>query len=77
MTILIAFHRDHYRNFKSYYLDRVAEYWSDAFAIYPVISTLSSRFLFASISNIAADAFQICIGPLLNLVYLNPRKHLN
>ncbi len=77
MTILIAFHSDHYRNFKSYYLDRVAEYWSDAFAIYTVISTLLSGFLFVSISNIAADAFQIWIGRLLNLVYLNPRKYLN
>ena len=27
MTILIAFHQSHYRNFKSYYQQHVGEYW--------------------------------------------------
>ena len=31
MTILIAFHQSHYRNFKSYYHHQVRQYWSDAF----------------------------------------------
>jgi hypothetical protein len=31
MTILVAFHQHHYRNFKPYYLDHVCVYWSDAF----------------------------------------------
>ncbi len=31
MTILVAFHQQHYRNFKAYYLDHVCQYWKDAF----------------------------------------------
>jgi hypothetical protein len=31
MTILIAFHQSHYRNFKSDYQHQVRQYWSDAF----------------------------------------------
>ena len=31
MTILIAFHQNHYRNFKHFYLDFVCVYWRDAF----------------------------------------------
>jgi hypothetical protein len=35
MTILIAFHANHYRNFKSYYLEQVADHWGDAFPNLP------------------------------------------
>ena len=31
MTILIAFHQSHYRNFKAYYLQTVTQHWSEAF----------------------------------------------
>jgi hypothetical protein len=31
MTILVAFHQNHYRNFKHYYLDHVCVYWRRAF----------------------------------------------
>jgi len=31
VTILIAFHQNHYRNFKYFYLNQVKQYWSDAF----------------------------------------------
>ena len=31
MTILIAFHQSHYRNFKHYYLNHVCQYWKQAF----------------------------------------------
>ena len=31
MTIVIAFHQQHYRNFKHYYLKCVCAYWQDAF----------------------------------------------
>lgn len=31
MTILIAFHQNHYRNFKHYYLEHVCVYWREAF----------------------------------------------
>ncbi|MBD1895974.1 IS982 family transposase [Coleofasciculus sp. FACHB-129] len=31
MTILVAFHQQHYRNFKAYYLQHVSMYWKDAF----------------------------------------------
>lgn len=31
MTILIAFHQNHYRNFKYFYLNQVKQYWSSAF----------------------------------------------
>lgn len=31
MTILVAFHQQHYRNFKAYYLKHVSVYWRDAF----------------------------------------------
>ncbi|MFN6569913.1 IS982 family transposase [Dendronalium sp. ChiSLP03b] len=31
MRILIAFHQNHYRNFKYFYLNQVKQYWSDAF----------------------------------------------
>ena len=31
MTILVAFHQQHYRNFKAYYLKHVCEYWTQAF----------------------------------------------
>ena len=31
MTILIAFHQSHYRNFKAYYLQTVTQYCSEAF----------------------------------------------
>jgi hypothetical protein len=29
VTILIAFHQNHYRNFKYFYLNQVKQYWSD------------------------------------------------
>lgn len=31
MTILIAFHQNHYRNFKHFYWNHVKQHWSDAF----------------------------------------------
>lgn len=31
MTILIAFHQSHYRNFKAYYMDQVLKYWRPEF----------------------------------------------
>jgi hypothetical protein len=31
MTILIAFHRSGYRNFKTYYREKVQSEWADAF----------------------------------------------
>ena len=31
MTILIAFHQNHYRNFKHFYLDYVKPHWNSAF----------------------------------------------
>ena len=31
MTILIAFHQNHYRNFKHYYLNQVLRHWREAF----------------------------------------------
>ncbi len=31
MTILVAFHQQHYRNFKDYYLKHVCVYWREAF----------------------------------------------
>ncbi len=31
MTILIAFHQSHYRNFKAYYMDQVLNYWRPEF----------------------------------------------
>jgi len=31
MTILIAFHQNHYRNFKHFYLKQVQQYWHSAF----------------------------------------------
>ena len=31
MTILIAFHQSHYRDFKAYYLDQVLKYWHPEF----------------------------------------------
>lgn len=31
MTILVAFHQNHYRNFKHYYLDHVCVYWRTEF----------------------------------------------
>ncbi|BAU64773.1 transposase [Stanieria sp. NIES-3757] len=31
MTILIAFHQNHYRNFKHFYLDCVKKYWHSVF----------------------------------------------
>lgn len=31
MTILIAFHQSHYRNFKRYYVHHVCQYWQTAF----------------------------------------------
>lgn len=31
MTILIAFHQNHYRNFKHFYLNQVKQHWSSAF----------------------------------------------
>lgn len=36
MTILIAFHQNHYRNFKYFYLNQVKKYWSDAFPGLPI-----------------------------------------
>ena len=30
ITILIAFHQNHYRNFKHSYLNQVKQYWRDA-----------------------------------------------
>lgn len=35
MTILIAFHQNHYRNFKHFYLEHVQEKWSCAFPTLP------------------------------------------
>lgn len=35
MTILIAFHQNHYRNFKHFYLNHVQQYWLDAFPKLP------------------------------------------
>jgi transposase len=35
MTIMIAFHQSHYRNFKHFYLDHVCVYWADAFPKLP------------------------------------------
>jgi len=35
MTILVAFHQNHYRNFKHYYIDHVSVYWRDAFPQLP------------------------------------------
>ncbi|BAQ59619.1 mobile element protein [Geminocystis sp. NIES-3708] len=35
MTILIAFHQNHYRNFKHFYLNHVQQYWFDAFPKLP------------------------------------------
>ncbi|CAO5031692.1 hypothetical protein MiTs_01233 [Microcystis aeruginosa NIES-2521] len=31
MTILIAFHQNHYRNFQHFYLNHVQQQWGDAF----------------------------------------------
>ena len=38
MTILIAFHQNHYRNFKHFYIDHVQEYWHCAFPELPSYS---------------------------------------
>lgn len=35
MTILVAFHSGHYRNFKHYYLDHVSVYWNSEFPKLP------------------------------------------
>jgi transposase len=35
MTILIAFHQNHYRNFKHFYLNYVQQYWHSAFPKLP------------------------------------------
>ena len=35
MTILIAFHQNHYRNFKHFYLNHVQQYWLSAFPQLP------------------------------------------
>ncbi len=35
MTILIAFHQNHYRNFKHFYLDHVCVYWRQEFPQLP------------------------------------------
>ena len=35
MTILIAFHANQYRNFKSYYLEQVTQQWGQAFPKFP------------------------------------------
>ena len=35
MTILVAFHQSHYRNFKRYYLDHVCIYWLSEFPKLP------------------------------------------
>ncbi|WP_242056403.1 MULTISPECIES: transposase [unclassified Nostoc] len=35
MTILIAFHQNHYRNFKHFYLNHVKQQWSCAFPAVP------------------------------------------
>jgi hypothetical protein len=35
MTILVAFHQNHYRNFKHYYLDHVCVYWRKEFPRLP------------------------------------------
>lgn len=35
MTILVAFHQNHYRNFKHYYLDHVCVYWRNEFPRLP------------------------------------------
>jgi hypothetical protein len=38
MTILIAFHQNHYRNFKHFYQDHVCKYWSKEFPRLPSYS---------------------------------------
>ncbi len=35
MTILIAFHQNHSRNFKHFYLERLKKYWHSAFPKLP------------------------------------------
>lgn len=35
MTILVAFHQNHYRNFKHYYIDHVQVYWQEEFPQLP------------------------------------------
>ena len=35
MTILIAFHQNHYRNFKHFYIDYVVQHWKSAFPKLP------------------------------------------
>lgn len=35
MTILVAFHQNHYRNFKHYYIDHVQVYWREEFPTLP------------------------------------------
>ena len=35
MTILVAFHQNHYRNFKHYYLNQVVVHWRKAFPELP------------------------------------------
>lgn len=35
MTILVAFHQNHYRNFKHYYIDHVCVYWRSEFPRLP------------------------------------------
>jgi transposase len=35
MTILVAFHQNHYRNFKHYYMDHVQVYWREEFPTLP------------------------------------------
>ena len=39
MTILIAFHANQYRNFKSYYLEQVTQQWGQAFPKLPSYQT--------------------------------------
>ena len=38
MTILIAFHQNHYRNFKHFYMDHVRQFWHSAFPQRPSYS---------------------------------------
>ena len=35
MTIVIAFHQNHYRDFKYFYLNHVKQYWNSAFPRLP------------------------------------------
>jgi len=58
MTILIAFHQSCYRNFKTYYEEKVQTEWADAF---PGISQLPALHRVAS-ESLSAD---VCLSTLM------------